>query len=181
MNDFSESGSPGINLAEHARENGQFKVRSPQSIYEALRTLVHDAVRERGAKVAEFRPRLQALPANFVKIAIKTKRKIIFIDPADIVAVEAEGNHVLLRRRSDSYLLRQSITKMEEKLKPYGFLRIHRSVLVNASWVEEIRPSISGEYLLRLSGDKQYTVSRTYRKNLKRLAQSWIGTDLFSD
>lgn len=30
---------------------------------------------------------------------------------------------------------------MAEKLKPYGFIRIHRSVVVNISAVEEIQPS----------------------------------------
>ena len=204
MSQFAESELVGIELRDYPRRDGNtaslsayektddaqeagtsekngfdriLRTRSAESIYETLRTLLQDGVRERGMKVAEFRPRLEVLPVKLAKIAIKTKGKIIFIDPADVIAVEAKGNHVVLRRQSDWYLLRQSISIMEAKLKPYGFLRIHRSVLVNSSWVEEIQPSTTGDCLLRLSGNKQYPVSRTYKKNLKLLAQAWIGTD----
>jgi hypothetical protein len=31
-----------------------------------------------------------------------------------------------------------------------------------------------GEYVLRLKGGSEYTVTRTYKKNLQLLAQSWI-------
>jgi len=118
---------------------------------------------------------------NPVKIAIKSKGKILLVSPADILAVEAEGNYVLLVRQSDSHLLRESISSMAEKLRPYHFVRIHRSVLVNASSVEEIFPGTTGEYTLRIAGGRQYIVSRTYKCNLKLLAQSWIGTDSFID
>ena len=92
-------------------------------------------------------------------------------------AVEAEGNYVLLRRSSDSYLLRGSISKMVEKLRAYGFIQIHRSVLVNASCVQEIQPWTTGEYLLRTRGGKEYTVSRTYKENLRCIARPWLGSD----
>lgn len=133
-------------------------------------------------------PRTISPPASFapfsvrpVRIAIKTKRKILLINPSDVLAVEAKGNYVLLRRCADFYSLREPISSLAEKLKAYGFVRIHRSILVNSSWVEEIHPGPTGEYTLRLAGGKEYTVSRTYKANLKSLAQSWIGTDSFAD
>jgi len=129
--------------------------------------------------VAEFIPRPEPASSKPVRIAVKTKGKILLFNPGDILAVEAEGNYVLLRRFSESHLLRESISAMAEKLKDFGFVRIHRSVLVNASWVEEIRPGSTGEYTLRISSGNEYVVSRTYKHNLKLLAQSWIGIDSF--
>lgn len=124
---------------------------------------------------------VERLPAKPVKIAIKSKGRILLLSPTEILAVEAEGNYVLLRRQSESHLLRESISTMAEKLRPFHFLRIHRSVLVNAAVVEEIYPGETGEYMVRLAGGKQYVVSRTYKTNLKHLAQSWIGIDSFID
>ena len=116
------------------------------------------------------------------RFAIKVKGRILFINLGDVVAIQAEGNYVLLRRQTSSYLLRESISVMTEKLEPYGFIRIHRSTLVNTSFVEEIRPISTGEYGLRVKGGKEYTVTRTYKKNLKSLAEFWIGTGaLFHD
>lgn len=145
------------------------------------RPAVHAVPAEESPTVAEFRPRSETPLVKSIKIAIKTKGKILLIHPGDILAVEAEGNYVLLRRPSDSYLLRESISTMAEKLEAYGFIRIHRSVLVNVSSVEEIHPGPSGEYMLRVAGGREYMVSRTYKNNLKSLANSWIGTDSFLD
>ena len=111
------------------------------------------------------------------RIAFKTKGRILFLDLAEIVAVQAEGNYVSLRHRPNPYLLRESLSSMAEKLKPYGFIRIHRSVVVNISAVEEIQPLPTGEYRLRVKGGKEYLVTRTYKDNLRDLAQLWVGSE----
>ena len=111
------------------------------------------------------------------RIAIKAKSKILFLDVAEIVAVQAEGNYISLRHRTNPYLLRESLSSMEEKLKPYGFLRLNRSVIVNISAVEEIQPLPTGEYRLRVKGGKEYLVTRTYKHNLRDLAQLWVGSE----
>ncbi len=111
------------------------------------------------------------------RIAFKAKGRILFLDLAEIVAVQAEGNYVSLRHRPNPYLLRESLSSMAEKLKPYGFIRIHRSVVVNISAVEEIQPLPTGEYRLRVKGGKEYLVTRTYKDNLRDLAQLWIGSE----
>lgn len=113
------------------------------------------------------------------RLAIKVKGKILFISLSDLVAVQAEGNCVSLEQNGNSYLLRESISAVAEKLEPQGFIRIHRSILVNTSFVEEIRPYSTGEYGLRVKSGKEYTVTRTYKKNLKSLAEFWIGTGAF--
>jgi len=89
------------------------------------------------------------------RVAIKVKGKILFINLGDVVAVQAEGNYVSLRQNSSSYLLRESISAVAEKLEPHGFIRIHRSILVNTRIVEEIRPYSKGEYGLRVKGGKE--------------------------
>jgi two-component system LytT family response regulator len=113
------------------------------------------------------------------RVAIKVKGKILFINLSNVVAVQAEGNYVSLQRNGSSYLLRESISAVAEKLESRGFIRIHRSILVNTSFVEEIRPYSTGEYGLRVKGGKEYTVTRTYKKNLKSLAEFWIGAGAF--
>jgi len=113
------------------------------------------------------------------RIAIKVRGRILLINCADIISVKAEGNYVLLQREAATYLLREHISHLAEKLQPYGFIRIHRSVLVNAAFVEEIRPHSTGEYFLRVRNGKEFTVTRTYKKNLRSLAEFWIGTGTF--
>jgi DNA-binding LytR/AlgR family response regulator len=134
-----------------------------------------------GATLSEGLPKSRKPPMQTARLAIRDKRRILFVDPSDVLVAVAQGNYVLLHRESDSYRLREPISAMAEKLKPYGFVRIHRSALVNRSWVEEIRQYPPGRYLLRLRGGKEFTVARTYKKNLKSLAELWIGNDAFSE
>ena len=82
------------------------------------------------------------------------------------------GNYVWLQRESDSYLLR-------EKLKPYGFIRIHRSALVNTTFVVEIKPYSTRNCGLRVKGGKEYALTSAYKKNLKPLTEFRIGNGAF--
>lgn len=111
------------------------------------------------------------------RIAFKANGTILLLDLAEISAVQAEGNYVSLRHRPNPHLVRESLSTMAEKLKPYGFVRIHRSVLVNMAAVEQIHPLPTGEYKLRVKGGKEYLVTRTYKHNLKNLAQLWVGSE----
>ncbi len=96
-----------------------------------------------------------------------------------MITVRAEGNYVSLHGNGSSHLMRESISAVAKRLEPYGFIRIHRSMLVNSLFVEEIRPFPTGEYGLRVKGGKELTVTRTYKNNLKSLAEFWIGAGAF--
>jgi two-component system LytT family response regulator len=153
---------------------------SKERISEALDRASRRAKGERAAKLIEALPQLQKPSgAGHPMIAIKAKGKILFINPGDVVAVQAEGNYVSLQRESDSYLLRESISMVAEKLKPYGFIRIHRSALVNTSFVVEIKLYSTGKYGLRVKGGKEYAISGGYKKNLKPLTEFRIGSGEF--
>ncbi len=131
------------------------------------------------SRMHDLLPQIEGMLTRPSRIAIKAKGRILFIDPADVVTVEAQGNYVLLQRKSGSDLLHESMSTVAEKLRPYGFVRIHRSVLINASFVEEIHPWTTGEYVLRIKGGKEFNVSRTYKKNLHSITPLWFGTDGF--
>ncbi|HWO36386.1 MAG TPA: LytTR family DNA-binding domain-containing protein [Candidatus Acidoferrum sp.] len=150
---------------------------SNESINEALDRASRRAKGERAAKLIEALPQLSS--PGHPMIAIKAKGRILFINPSDVVAVQAEGNYVSLQRESDSYLLRESISTVAEKLKPYGFIRIHRSALVNTSFVVEIKLYSAGKYGLRVKGGKEFAVTSGYKKNLKPLTEFRIGSGAF--
>jgi DNA-binding LytR/AlgR family response regulator len=146
----------------------------------AARPTFQPITSEQPARIVDtFSPVRLPARASSPRVAIKEKRRIVFISLADIVAVEAEGNYVSLHGNTGSHLLRDSISALEARLGPYGFIRIHRSALVNKAFVEEIRSFPTGEYGLRVKGGKEYKVTRTFKKNLKSIAEFWIGTGSF--
>ncbi|MGC1222695.1 MAG: LytTR family DNA-binding domain-containing protein [Candidatus Sulfotelmatobacter sp.] len=154
---------------------------SSESLAELLTVSPRRATAGRTASVREvLRPPPMPTTSQFSRIAIKANGTILFIDSGDIIAIEVKGNYLSLLHKSGSYILHESITMAEKKLNLHGFVRIHRSVLVNAAFVEELRPWSTGKYVIRLKGGKEYKVTRTYKTNLQFLAGSWIGTDGFA-
>src|ERR1700748_2282443 len=116
----------------------------------AALVIARDA-RQQPARSAETSPRSQthAKPKS-LRVAIKVGGKILFINLCDVVSVQAKGKCVWLQGNASSYLLRESISVVAEALETHGFIRIHRSLLVNILLVEEIWPLSTGEYCLRV-------------------------------
>jgi len=152
--------------------------RAAPHSYAAL-VMAGDSEEQKAISTETFAGLRAAAKPQSLRVAIKVSGKILFINLGDVVAVHAKGKCVWLQQNSSSYLLRESISVVAERLETHGFIRIHRSVLVNTSFVEEIRPLSTGEYCLRVEGGKEYTVTRTYKKNLQSLAEFWIGTGAF--
>ncbi|MCI0351179.1 MAG: LytTR family DNA-binding domain-containing protein [Acidobacteriales bacterium] len=113
------------------------------------------------------------------RMAIKTEGRVLFLNPSEIRWVEAQGNYVLLHTASGSHVLRAPLHVVEEKLKDYNFVRLHRSVLANVEYVREVKPWPTGEYVLTLDDGREITVTRTYKQNLAKIAGLAIGTELF--
>jgi len=85
----------------------------------------------------------------------------------DIHCIEAEGNYVRVHDNSKHYLLRETISGLEEQLDPKQFLRIHRSAIVKIDKIKELQPWFHGEYRIILENGRQLTLSRNYRANLQ--------------
>lgn len=103
------------------------------------------------------------------KIQVKLGGKTFFVCTADVEWVEAAGNYVRIHASGRSYLVRDSISSLEERLDPDRFLRIHRSTIVAMERIEEVRPWFSGEMLVLLHDGTRLKLSRNYRKKLEEL------------
>src|SRR5215469_2142049 len=116
--------------------------------------------------------------SEVARIAIKAKDRFVFVDPIEVVVAKAQGNYVALVHKSGSYLVRETMATAEQKLTPLGFVRIHRSILVNGTLVKELRRDNTGTYVLRTTDGSEHPVGRAYKSNLKGIARSWLGIEL---
>ena len=116
--------------------------------------------------------------SKVARIAIKANGRVLFVDPVDVVVAKAEGNYVALVHKSGCYLVRETMATAEEKLTPLGFVRIHRSILVNTTLVRDLRRDDTGTYVLRTADGGEHPVGRAYKGNLKVIARSWLGVQL---
>ena len=103
------------------------------------------------------------------RISVKTPEGIVIVNVADIDWVEANRDYVSLHVGKKAWLLRETINAAEARLTHSGFLRIHRSMLVNVNRVRELRPLSRGEYTVFLVDGTELKLSRNYRINLGHL------------
>lgn len=150
---------------------------APERVHQAILRARQRSQDERASRLLAALENIRSVAAPPKRVALKVKGRILFVQPSEMITAEARGNYVLLHQKVGSLLLRESISSVAEMLAPHGFVRIHRSVLVNSLFVESIEPSPSGEYLVSMKTGKEYSVSRGYKDNLRSLADHWIGTD----
>jgi len=108
------------------------------------------------------------------RLAIKTGRRVVFLDSNEIDWVEACGNYVRFRAGRESYLVRAGIGQIAERLNPEEFVRIHRSTIVHIRKIKELQPCENGEYILTLKDGKQLSCSRGYSASLQQLVKTYF-------
>jgi two-component system LytT family response regulator len=103
------------------------------------------------------------------RIVFKSRGRIVFLPVSDIRWIGAEENYVRIHTKSETHLLRETMGRLQDRLDPEAFLRVHRSYIVNLEHVKEVRTETDGEYtVVLLTGDK-LTMSRSYRSRITDL------------
>jgi hypothetical protein len=81
--------------------------------------------------------------------------------------IESSGNYVNLHVGNRVYPLRETMTRIDERLLPMGFQRVHRSAIVNLDRVAEIVAFDTGDGQAKLRTDATVPVSRRFRQELR--------------
>ena len=71
---------------------------------------------------------------------IKDKHALIKVYFEDILYAEAMDNYCVVYTSDRKYILSQTLKLVEQKLNPHGFLRVHRSHLLNLKHITQIQP-----------------------------------------
>jgi two-component system, LytTR family, response regulator len=142
------------------RAKAQVQQANATDLNERLLALMQDARRE-----SHQEPYLE-------RIVVKTGGRIFFLSVAEIDWIEAADNYVRLHTGKESHLVQGTLGKLESRLDPKLFLRVHRSVIVNVTRIKELQPLFHGEYAILLASGKELTSSRSYRDRLQQLLEN---------
>ena len=100
---------------------------------------------------------------------VKSGRKVLV--PIDQIRyIEAKDDYSCIYTADDRFLSTTSLAKLEQKLAPHGFFRVHRGYIVNLEYVEDVEVISSGILQLGVNGieGKKISVSRRRVVALKR-------------
>jgi hypothetical protein len=113
------------------------------------------------------RRRLSVAAETDQRIELRDGGAAVFLQPQDILFVEAAGNYVEFHTAARTHLVRSTLAHWEAQLTARGFLRVHRSRLVNRARIAAIRPTASGDVEITLDDGRTLAGSRRYRASLE--------------
>src|SRR2546423_6753131 len=130
--------------------------------------------RLRSVEAVELSRKLSALLATREKeqakqrIVVTTSTGDLVIDSDEIDWIEADDYYAAVHARDGRYLIRESLTSLEQRLDGVKFVRAHRSAIVNVNRVCEVRRE-AGEIMLVLRNGDRIPVSRRRRTRVTKL------------
>jgi two-component system LytT family response regulator len=110
-------------------------------------------------------------PRYLTRVAVRTTSRIVLVDLADVDWIEAADNYARLHSRGREYLVRETLTSLEQQLDPQRFARIHRSTIVQIDRIAELHPAKHGDMDVVLKTGEILSMSRTCRESAAR----WLG------
>jgi len=142
--------------------------RFQKALRRALEQINHRASRglieRQAALIAELKS-----PRPGEQLAVKSGGHTVWVRLEDVDWISSADNYTELHVGTKSHLLRETLSALEARLEPAKFVRISRSVIVNAQRIKEIKRLFYGGCELTLQGGARLTLSRRYRDKLRQL------------
>ena len=89
------------------------------------------------------------------------------VNPTSIQYIQADGNYLILVG-NEEYRIRNTLKSIIPTLGN-DFYRIHKSTVINRSFVKQLKHWRNGEYLIVMSDDKPLTSSKSYKHAISQL------------
>lgn len=125
----------------------------------------------KGEKFDDFKHQLQNMlsevKSSVTRIHVKTGDKIKLLLPEHICFFAADEKYTRVKTFDNSYLIDKPLTLLESELDD-TFVRIHRGVIINLNFIEEIVKMYKGNYSVKMK-DLQNTVLPISRQSKYKL------------
>ena len=89
-------------------------------------------------------------PIGNIRIPVRDKGCLVLLDPKQIILAKADGLYTKITTTNKPYMVRGILKNYEDKLSKYGFIRVHKSYLVNINFIQSFNSKkllIQNEYI----------------------------------
>jgi two-component system LytT family response regulator len=105
----------------------------------------------------------EAPAARRQRFELRVGKRLQFVDDEELAWIEAAGDYAQLHCLDGRcLLLRESLSRLAERLDPVRFLRVHRSAIVRLDQVAELQALSNKDALLRLRDGTALRASRNH-------------------
>jgi two-component system LytT family response regulator len=105
------------------------------------------------------------------KLVGRAGREYYLLDADEVLALQAEGELVWIVTPKRRFMASQTLRNLETSLQPFPFQRVHRNAIVNINHVRKVTALTSHRWMLTLSNEQQFVVSKRQAHNIRRLLE----------
>ena len=98
---------------------------------------------------------------------VQKSEKLVNLPVQNIIHLEASKDYTIISTKADQFLSTSGISKLEDKLDPQNFIRIHRSTIINLNKMVEIEKFGNSNLAARMENGKVFKISRSYAKIIR--------------
>jgi len=125
--------------------------------------------RTRRAEIDKLLESVAARTAVPERLTIRSRNGVQFVPVHDVDWLEADRNYTVLHLGTQALRIRETISELEDRLGAAGFVRVHRSVIVNADRIFRLEPWAHGEYVIVLRNGTKVISGRGYGERVRSL------------
>ena len=125
--------------------------------------------RSRRAEIDKLLESVAARTAVPERLTIRSRNGVQFVPVHDVDWLEADRNYTVLHLGTQALRIRETISELEDRLGAAGFVRVHRSVIVNADRIFRLEPWAHGEYVIVLRNGTKVISGRGYGERVRSL------------
>jgi len=108
------------------------------------------------------------------QFAVRAGSRIQVVYEKNVLWVSAARDYAELHTPTGTFLVRETMQALQERLNPDRFVRIHRSRIVRWDQIAELTRQDNGEYRVKLLDGSEHRASRTYTPTLENWLRSGI-------
>lgn len=134
----------------------------------ARRRLAESDLHGAAARLAAAAECLTPTPSG--PVVVQDVNRTLVFEPAEITRIEAEDYYARLHARGRSWLIRETLDSLEQRLPTPPFFRVHRSAIINATFVTALTRVSRHRHELALRDGARVPVSEARREAFS----SWL-------
>jgi len=107
-------------------------------------------------------------PERLERLLVQGAERSVLLPLSRVDRLESARNYVVLHAGRESFRVRSTLDRLEQRLDPRRFVRVSRTAIVNVDRVAELVPWSHGDWVVVLNDGAKLRLTRSFRDRLER-------------
>ncbi len=143
--------------------NVQHEILSTGTLYFALFYFLWSALYFQVSGRSVLKAKAENSPTNSYVFKVEKRGEKRLLQDRDICCITASGDYVELITANNTYMIKETLRKLEDQLDRKRFKRVHRSSIVNSDKIKSVVARPGGAFEILLDGGHLVQSSRSYK------------------